>query len=807
MDAVEPTPSGVNTSTQLHKLSGVDPENDTLLHLCSSSSERPTFCTRTLLLKIHCIVGMPSAMAQIDPMEGYFELVIQPKCKYYSNGHRLMSRELTKQVIGFSPSSISVCRDRCTVDFDSLYNLNDSSPAGGRDIVDHSMSLFECSSTQIGDKDPPGVSYSGGDPSAHQSPSKDAPNHFLLQFPTREDLKVIIDVCIGMRQVHTQFLSSRWLTPTIEGEMSNIDLFSMFLVSDGEVARHKIVCRSVGFQLGHVSCTVSLPNVQNDLTQLSNREHFIPAASRRLEHDVQMLNLLYPSRSGRLFAQQTTRALFSQRLSRGESELVIYKTLLHQYAPNFYLSRVQDILCTYPPKSHNAKWVRNSTAEGLLKEFKSREEELIRMLCLELGPDKSSISPRMRYRVFLMNTKLSEADVWKHIRDKWGKQTESNILDFEPDVFMAELERHYGLKETSQTHYNFSKVWYPADERIYFRDVLRFPSNSSEGRYRTQVLASRNQRVPLLMTPNERPLQPLDPHSRSTTEIEILLDKYKPEFLQIIPSIAEAMNAVVCGNEYLSNCISQNIQKHQWHHIEGNEQKIYNAFSVFNSTGRCEPYTAFLSHISEFTYISPSVLVAAVIYIDRLCSRYQKLIISRHNIEKLFISALRVAIKVVDLRSLNNHNFAQACSLSTKELNVMEEWMLKLMNMDFFLSGDELYRYVRLLDPPLRRNLVPSPLDINLPVLRHSSSSTNISSPIRAKTDRQSSSQLPEPISYPCSTHGHLRTRSSFIVNGHEAPPPRTSHSSGGINGLASLPVPHTQPRVVHQSGYHLTGQ
>lgn len=45
-----------------------------------------------------------------------------------------------------------------------------------------------------------------------------------------------------------------------------------------------------------------------------------------------------------------------------------------------------------------------------------------------------------------------------------------------------------------------------------FASVLRFPVNKPDGHFRDNALAGRRNRIPLQVTPNERPLKPLDRH-------------------------------------------------------------------------------------------------------------------------------------------------------------------------------------------------------------------------------------------------------------------------------------------------------
>uniref|UniRef100_A0A0A9WAX1 Cyclin-U4-1 n=1 Tax=Lygus hesperus TaxID=30085 RepID=A0A0A9WAX1_LYGHE len=88
-------------------------------------------------------------------------------------------------------------------------------------------------------------------------------------------------------------------------------------------------------------------------------------------------------------------------------------------------------------------------------------------------------------------------------------------------------------------------------------------------------------------------------------------------------------------------------------------------FALFRSNNPTYSYITILSRLANYTYISPSTLLAAIIYLDRLVLHCPTLLIHRRNIEKLFVTSVRIASKVVDLRSVNNKNFANVFSMST----------------------------------------------------------------------------------------------------------------------------------------------
>eukprot|EP00658_Telonema_sp_P-2_P002961 TRINITY_DN11090_c0_g2_i2.p1 TRINITY_DN11090_c0_g2~~TRINITY_DN11090_c0_g2_i2.p1 ORF type:complete len:103 (-),score=25.36 TRINITY_DN11090_c0_g2_i2:551-859(-) len=72
-----------------------------------------------------------------------------------------------------------------------------------------------------------------------------------------------------------------------------------------------------------------------------------------------------------------------------------------------------------------------------------------------------------------------------------------------------------------------------------------------------------------------------------------------------------------------------------------------------------------------------------------------------------FFGAVRVASKVVDLRSLNNKNFAAVGGVGNRHLNELEDAFLKYIKFDLFLAPPEFAEYSKRLNPPITSSSVP----------------------------------------------------------------------------------------------------
>lgn len=707
-----------------------------------------------MVLTVHTLFDIPRDLVSLDPRRESVELVLKPSAKYYFENKRFSKLDLPEQYISFSPSSILFKRDRFVLDFDASLPTGTGRPLSRSGTPRRAASFGN--GTQSNGTDtlsattvsmPPTSKHAEGDarlshprpfqafaetPDLDREETSSAPassmarqvagvtmerNQLLVRYPTRTDLKVIIEVMVGVRQRRHDSSAVRWITPSWE-DRSIQGSISSFASADGEVVRHKLVNRFVGLTVGHLSCTMSLPHAEEDLRLLPNSSVAIAAATERLCDDWQRLIQMHSASTAEerkkkaLVAAKdrpTRRQKIFNQLYEGETETAIYGAMLLEVAPQYYVNRIRRICATYPPTPQSSSWV-HADAEKLAADYTGREMTLIRHLCAELGPDLSSISPRNRFLSYTNVQQLGE-ELWRWITDRFAPY-ENEILDYEPDIFMEALAQHYGKAEPAPIQYGFPAISYELDRRAYFCDTLRFPMNRGHQRYRDEAIEARRVRIPLQLTPHERPLFPIDPSSRHVSEIDILLEKYKPEFAQIVPSIADAMEAVTQQNEQLFRNLLAEQQKRPRSNRNGTSpssgkdnyalpyEVCPSGFQLFQSERPSVFYVALLSRFAEYTYISPSSLLAAIIYLDRLCSRYPRLLLTSRNIEKLLVAAVRVSSKVVDLRSVNNKNIANIFGIGLSEINEMEAEFLKLMDFDFFLSPTEFNNYAHLLQMP-----------------------------------------------------------------------------------------------------------
>ncbi|KAK7197050.1 cyclin 11 [Novymonas esmeraldas] len=726
---------------------------------------------KSMVLTLHTLFDIPRGLVALDPRRESVELVLKPTAKYYSRNKRFCKLDLPEQHVAFSPSSIMFKSECYVLDFESAppqrglglarsttphraASFASSIPSNSiESLAAHSASaaLGVASSTgkmptsfgndarggsvvpprprlafgeateeeQDVDARSPGSpklkTHTGASPAAASSPNK-----ILLRYPTRSDLKVIIEVMVGVRQRRHDSAAVRWITPSW-ADRSIPGTITSFAAADGELMRHKLVNRFVGLTVGHLSCTMELPHCTEDLREVVP---FAPTAitdaARRLCNDAERLRSFYTvvtaeQQSAARSERARRRRDFAEQLSSGISEATIYRGLLLDVCPDYFVRRIRRICALYPPTPDNSAWVRTDAA-ALAAEHAGREMALIRSLCAELGPDHSAISPRNRFLSYT-NVQTVSDELWTWIKDTYPQQSD-DILDYEPDVFMEALSAQYGQPEPPPIQYGFPPITYELDCRAYFCDSLRFPVNREHYRYRDEAMAARQTRVLLQHTPCERPLQLPKASARNLGEIDILLEKYRPEFAQLMPSIADAMEFVSEHNERLLRELlreSQPAGGKAAAHVGARERMrslpyevCPHGFHIFQSERPSGTYMALLTRFSEYTYISVSTLLGAIIYLDRLCLRHPRLLLTTRNIEKLLVASVRVASKVIDLRSVNNKNYAAIFSVPVKDMNALESEFLKLMGFDFFLSPKEFNNYAHLVQLPAAYMQMPS---------------------------------------------------------------------------------------------------
>lgn len=495
-------------------------------------------------------------------------------------------------------------------------------------------------------------------------------NRALWRYPVPPpNIKIIYEIFVGVKERRVGSSTSSWVSSGQQGASSASDPQGFrFLVPADTVMDTKLATRLIGLSIGQVALTISVPTPDSPVFSSSSALARLSALYHKLKPR------LPPTYS----LDEEVRAAATGGTSSGGGmcfdETLVYSKMRKLSDPNFYKNRLEKLVNLYMFDNPN----RVARVQQLLSEYQGKEELMIRNVVMELGPELSSILPRHRMTAFQKKFRVADADVAFAFPD--GVYSLA-VVESDPEAIFDILRQRFG-NEPRPTSYLFPPVAYEPDRRAYIMEHLVFPVNKPGRNSRDIALQARQRRPPFVNTPTEREINKTSRSGRVLSEIEILQEKHDPEFKQIIPAVADA----------LTNVIAQ----HAKINTRDDRFTMYETNNVPNI--QLEDY---IHRTGEYTYISPSSMLAAVIFLDRLCERYPLLTLTNQNIFKLFFVSVRIASKIVDLRSLNNKNFASVGGVGNRHLNDLEDGFLKYIKFDLFLSPQEFSEYSRRLNPPL----------------------------------------------------------------------------------------------------------
>jgi hypothetical protein len=247
-------------------------------------------------------------------------------------------------------------------------------------------------------------------------------------------------------------------------------------------------------------------------------------------------------------------------------------------------------------------------------------------------------------------------------------------------------------------------------------------TNTPTSGYHTATSSPTAGRTLFFLSPGEvEPPRHSHRSGRLLGELESLHQKHESEFRVLVPAIGNALKATLDAHEALQAMMPSSSSSPEDRATSSNGGVPPAASIVTGDSWRsleCDScmahydtvappslsIQAYVKRVSDFTYVSPATLLSTVILVDRLLERYPLLYLSPTNIYKIFFVAARIASKVLDLRSLNNKNFASVGGVSNQHLNDLEAKMLMDLRFDLFISQEHFVRYARCVIPP---NMAP----------------------------------------------------------------------------------------------------
>ena len=101
----------------------------------------------------------------------------------------------------------------------------------------------------------------------------------------------------------------------------------------------------------------------------------------------------------------------------------------------------------------------------------------------------------------------------------------------------------------------------------------------------------------------------------------------------------------------------------------------------------------FLGRILRYSQIEKSTLISILIYVDRMCIT-SGIILNPHNIHRLILGCLILAIKYNEDIYFKNEYYAKVGGVSVKEMNILESTSFELIDHNLFISEDIYEKYL-----------------------------------------------------------------------------------------------------------------
>ena len=130
--------------------------------------------------------------------------------------------------------------------------------------------------------------------------------------------------------------------------------------------------------------------------------------------------------------------------------------------------------------------------------------------------------------------------------------------------------------------------------------------------------------------------------------------------------------------------------------IENNTSKLNN--SIFNlkifETEEIPTISInkYIERIVKYTNCEENTLILSLIYLDKICLKNIKLTV--YNIHKFVFSSILVSIKFNEDKIYKNDYYAYIAGVSLKELNLMEDNFLQILDYQVFVNKNIFNKYI-----------------------------------------------------------------------------------------------------------------
>ena len=130
--------------------------------------------------------------------------------------------------------------------------------------------------------------------------------------------------------------------------------------------------------------------------------------------------------------------------------------------------------------------------------------------------------------------------------------------------------------------------------------------------------------------------------------------------------------------------------------IENNTSKLNNSIfnlKIFeNEEIPTISINKYIERIVKYTNCEENTLILSLIYLDKICLKNIKLTV--YNIHKFVFSSILVSIKFNEDKIYKNDYYAYIAGVSLKELNLMEDNFLQILDYQVFVKKNIFNKYI-----------------------------------------------------------------------------------------------------------------
>lgn len=188
----------------------------------------------------------------------------------------------------------------------------------------------------------------------------------------------------------------------------------------------------------------------------------------------------------------------------------------------------------------------------------------------------------------------------------------------------------------------------------------------------------------------------------SVAKVEDLLDQltinehFSEAALKIQTSLPEISDEELKGAAvFLIHYFSKSAEQEQVNHeLPDSNESIARFFSV--SKAECS-VAWYIERLLTHLRCSNTAMICAMIYIERIQEKHQRLTISAYTMHRLFITSLMIAAKIFDDPIYLNSYYARVGGIpSLTEMNQLEIEFLKRLDYETFVSAEKFEDMVKL---------------------------------------------------------------------------------------------------------------